>query len=157
MLALVGVLALATPSCKDDYIVGDHVMVDWEGADYPAVILSVEGPARYRVHFDGYDSIWDENVNVTRIKGRVQGPVVAPPPPSKVLRRGGGPAASSSTGGAPPARYKLGARVRVEWHGKPYSASIVDVLPGERYRVHYDGFGPEWDETIDGARIVSPR
>jgi hypothetical protein len=48
-------------------------------------------------------------------------------------------------------------RVRVDWHGKPYAATIVTVLGGERYRVHYDGFGPEWDETIDGARILSPR
>lgn len=149
---------LGGPSCKERYVVGDHVMVEWEGADYPAVVLSVEGPARYRVHYDGYDSIWDENVNVSRIKGPIQGPVLAPPPPAKVVRRGGGPVSSAaSSGPVAVSRYKVGTRVRVEWHGKPYSATIVEVLPGERYRVHYDGFGPEWDETIDQPRIVSPR
>ncbi len=155
--AVMLLLLAGLPSCKERYVVGDHVLVEWEGAEYPAVILSVEGPARYRVHFDGYDSIWDENVNVSRIRGRVQGPVLAPPPPSKVVRRGGGPATSASSGAVPPSRYKVGAHVRVEWHGKPYAASILEVLPGERYRVHYDGYGPEWDETVDQTRILSPR
>ncbi|MBI5536191.1 MAG: hypothetical protein HY898_25945 [Deltaproteobacteria bacterium] len=151
------VMALALLSgCKEQYIVGDHVLVEWEGNDYPAVIISVEGPARYRVHYDGYDKIWDENVNVTRVKGRVKGPTLAPPPPAKVLKRGGAPASSGSAQSGSPSRFREGVRVRVEWHGKPYAATVVSVLGGERYRVHYEGFGPEWDETIDGSRILSP-
>lgn len=150
-------LALAIgPGCKEHYIVGDHVLVEWEGNDYPAVIISVEGPARYRIHYDGYDKIWDENVNVTRVKGRVKGPVLAPPPPAKVLKRGGAPASSASAVSGAPSRFREGTRVRVEWHGKPYAATIVSVLGGEKYRVRYDGFGPEWDETIDGSRILTP-
>lgn len=143
--------------CKDNYVIGDHVLVEWDGNDYPAVIISVEGPARFRVHYDGYDRIWDENVNQTRIKGRVKGPVIAPPPPEKVLKRGGAPASSHSAAVAAPSRFREGTRVRVQWHGKPYSATIVQVLGGERYRVHYDGFGTEWDETIEASRILTPR
>ncbi|MCU0691233.1 MAG: hypothetical protein MUF54_07525 [Polyangiaceae bacterium] len=145
------------PGCKNRYVVGDHVLVEWEDNDYPAVIIAVEGPARYRVHYDGYDSIWDETVNVTRVKGRVAGPIVAPPPPSKVIRRGGAPAATASGNSGVPSRYRQGERVRVTWHGEIYAATIVEVLGSERYRVHYEGFGPEWDETIDVSRIRSPR
>lgn len=158
-IGIVGLWMLAAfaAGCKDHYIVGDHVLVDWEGNDYPAVIIAVEGPARYRVHYDGYDHIWDENINVTRVKGRVKGPVLVPPPPEKVVRRGGAPAASASGSAGAPSRYREAMRVRVDWHGKAYSATILSVLGGERYRVRYDGFGPEWDETIDASRIVSPR
>ncbi len=154
-LALSSVATL--PACKDSYVVGDHVLVEWEGNDYPAVIVAIEGPARFRVHYDGYDRIWDENVNQTRIKGRVKGPILAPPPPEKVLKRGGAPASSHSAAVGAPSRFREGTRVRVQWHGKPYSATIIQVLGGERYRVHYDGFGPEWDETIEASRILTPR
>jgi hypothetical protein len=154
-LLLVVALALLS-GCKESFIVGDHVLVEWEGNDYPAVILSIEGPARYRVHYDGYDKIWDENVNVTRVKGRVKGPILAPPPPAKVVKRGGAPASSGSAPSSSPSHFHEGVRVRVEWHGKPFPATIVTVLGGERYRVHYEGFGPEWDETIEGSRILSP-
>lgn len=151
-------LPLFTLSCKEHYVVGDHVLVEWEGNDYPAVIIEVEGPARYRVHFDGYDSIWDQSVNVTKIKGRVTGPVTPPPPPAKVLRRMGAPVGSASApDGGTLSRYKQGQRVRVRWHGKVYPATIVEVLGDERYRVHYEGFGDEWDETIDVSRIKAPR
>ncbi len=151
-------LLLLGGACKEHYVVGDHVWVEWEGNDYPAVIMEVEGPAQYRVHYDGYDSIWDESVNITKIKGRVTLPVVPPPPPSKVLRRGGAPISSSSAGdGGALSRYNQGQRVRVRWHGKVYPATIIEVLGEERYRIHYEGFGPEWDETIKGSRIKAPR
>lgn len=150
--------SLVWTSCKEVYVVGDHVLVEWEGNDYPAVIIEVEGPARFRVHYDGYDSIWDETVNITRVKGRVKGPVVPPPPPAKVLRRGGAPAGSASAAdGGMLSRYKEGQRVRVLWHDKVYPATIIEVLRDERYRVHYDGFGNEWDETIDVSRIKESR
>ena len=151
-------LPLFAVSCKEHYVVGDHVLVEWEGNDYPAVIIEVEGPARYRVHFDGYDSIWDQSVNVTKIKGRVTVPVTPPPPPAKVLRRMGAPVGSASAGdGGTPSRYKQGQRVRVRWHGKVYPATIVEVLGDEHYRIHYEGFGEEWDETIEVSRIKATR
>ena len=153
-------LALLTlvVGCKDTYVVGDHVLVEWESNDYPAVVLEVEGPARYRVHYDGYDAIWDETVNIARVKSRITGPVSSPPPPAKVMRGGGAPImAVSSAGGPVLSRYKPGQRVRVTWHGRVYHATIVDALSDERYRVHYEGFGSEWDETIDVSRIKESR
>jgi hypothetical protein len=49
--------------------------------------------------------------------------------------------------------YKAGDRVRVEWHGSIYPATITVVLGGDRYRVHYDGYGDEWDENIGLNRL----
>lgn len=156
--ALAFALCFSVISCKETYVVGDHVMVEWENNDYPAFIIAMEGPARFRVHFDGYDSIWDETVNVSRLKGRVKGPVQPPPPPAKVLRLGGAPVASASApDAAAPSRYKQDQKVRVLWHDKVYPATIIEVLKDERYRVHYDGFGPEWDETVEVGRIKTPR
>jgi hypothetical protein len=48
--------------------VGDHVKAEWKGTYYPATILLVLGGERYRVHYDGYDQNWDENVDISRIQ-----------------------------------------------------------------------------------------
>ncbi len=49
------------------YQVGDRVKVRWRGTVYPATIVSVVGQDKYLIHYDGYESAWDETVNVTRI------------------------------------------------------------------------------------------
>ncbi|MCC6524077.1 MAG: hypothetical protein IT373_15560 [Polyangiaceae bacterium] len=137
-------LLLAT-ACGRSYDVGDHVMVEWEGRDYPAMIVEVPGPGKVKIHYDGFDDIWDEVVPRNRVKGRVTGPVTMPEPPEKV-RRTAVEASKTNT-------YKTGERVRVDWHGYTYGAVIVGVLGPERYRVHYDGYGNEWDENIGRERI----
>ena len=75
---------LSATGCKKPYRVGDHVLVEWEtGKAYPAYVLEVNGRSRYRVHFDGYDSRWDEDVSIDRIVGRVEGPVAPLSPPKR--------------------------------------------------------------------------
>jgi hypothetical protein len=49
---------------------GDPVSVLWKGTWYPAHVLTVLGGGRYRIHYDGYDSSWDENVGPSRIRSR---------------------------------------------------------------------------------------
>jgi hypothetical protein len=149
--ALLAALLLALPfasGCRRSWLVGDHVIVDWKGTPYPAVIVAVEGPAKFRVHYDGLSDDYDETIPGTRIQRRVEGPVTPPPPPIKP--RG---AASGAASAAPVGIFKVGDRVKVEWQGTPYPASIAAVLGVERYRVHYDGYGPEWDEDVGLARI----
>ena len=93
VFALLFVSCLALLGCRKPYRVGDHVLVEWEeGKTYPAYVLEVNGRSRYRVHFEGYDSRWDEDVGIDRIVGRVEGPVAPLPPPEKVSRAAGGPA-----------------------------------------------------------------
>ena len=42
----------------------------------------------------------------------------------------------------------------VEWHGSYWPARIVSA-PGERaIRVHYEGWGDAWDETVAPSRLI---
>lgn len=47
--------------------VGAKVQVKWKGRWYPAVILEVKD-AKYKIHYEGYESSWDEWVTQARIK-----------------------------------------------------------------------------------------
>ena len=57
--------ASATPTGQ--YKAGDRVKVRWRGTVYPATILKVVATDQYLVHYDGYESAWDETVAVGRI------------------------------------------------------------------------------------------
>lgn len=140
-------LALALAGCSNPYRVGDRILVEWEGNDYPASILVIESPGRFRVHYEGYESIWDESIPATRIKGKVKGHVIPPPPPPRVrARMSPGNKTTAST-------FRQGDRVKVDWKNTLYPATIVEVLGNERYRVHYDGYDANWDENVDFTRI----
>jgi hypothetical protein len=140
-------------SCRRAHQVGDHVLVSWRGGDYPAVIVGVEGPSKFRVHYDGFSEDWDEVIPATRIQIRLStAPGPAPPgaPPTRTRSK---TSPSGSVAPSLPSVYRLGDRVRVEWHGSIYPATIVTVLGDDRYRVHYESYGSEWDEDIDFGRI----
>lgn len=145
LLPLTVCATVAVAGCKRQYSVGDHVYVEWEGADYPAVIIAATSPTKYKVHYDGYDNVWDEVVPRDRIKSLIEGAARHPEPPAKV-RAKALQAAQTNT-------YKAGDRVRVEWHGQLYMSTVLSIVGQERYRIRYDGYGPEWDETVGIARI----
>lgn len=142
---LVLALSLGVGGCKRHYAVGERVLVLWEEKVYPAVILEAVSPTKYKIHYDGYDPIWDEVILRDRIRGIVEGNVVHPEPPAKV-RAKALQAAQTNV-------FKVGDRVRVEWHGQMYSAAITAIVGQERYRIHYEGYGAEWDETVGLSRI----
>jgi hypothetical protein len=150
-------VALLLSACKKPYRVGEHVLVEWEeGKLYPAHVIEVNGPARYRVHFDGYDAHWDEDVGIDRIRGRVQGAVASPPPPAKVARALGAPAGSAKVAeGINP--FHEGDRVRVTWRGSVYGAIVLEVVGRDKVLVHYEGHENAWDEVVVLDRIVSRR
>lgn len=141
-------LALTSVGCNRSYDVGDHVWVKWEGDTYPAMITEVPAPGKVRVHFDGFDDIWDKDIPRSDIVGRVEGTATIPPPPEKVKRTA---VEASKTN-----RFKYGDTVKVDWHGHIYDAVIIGVVGPERYRVHYKGYGNEWDENIGRDRIKGP-
>lgn len=156
-IPLSGILLLACAlGCQEQYRVGDYVWVQWEGRDYPAYVVEVDGAARLRVHFEGYDERWDKEVTLDEVKGRIEGTVKHPPPPDKVARAMGlRPRPSASAGAVSP--YKVGERVRVRWRGSVYNATVQAVLAADRFLIHYDGYGSEWDETVSIDRIVGRR
>lgn len=145
MLLVCAMLLGAAAGCSRSYDIGDRVMVQWEGKVYPAMIIEIPGPGKVKVHFDGYDQIWDEVVARSRIKGRVEGNVPIPEPPDKVRR--------TAVAAAKTNQLKIGDRVKAHWHGHYYPAVIVGIVGPERYRVHYDGYGSEWDENVGGERL----
>lgn len=53
---------------------------------------------------------------------------------------------------APRAAFKAGQGVRAEWKGAWYNARVTEVKGG-RYLISYDGYGKEWDEWVDAARL----
>jgi hypothetical protein len=59
-----------TPTMASAFGEGDAVSVLWKGTWYPAHVLKVQGGGRYRIHYDGYDNSWDENVGPSRIRPR---------------------------------------------------------------------------------------
>jgi len=48
---------------------GERVEVEWEGDWYPATILEVRG-SKYKIHYLGYDTEWDEWIDATRLRHR---------------------------------------------------------------------------------------
>jgi hypothetical protein len=158
---LLGACLAPLPGCKKPLRVGEHVMVEWEKEQppYPAYIIERVGTTRYRVHFDGYDSRWDEDVSFDRILGLVEGPVVVPPPPPKVALAAGvaSPKASGSAGEVAVSPYKEGDRVRVTWRGSVYSATVTKVVAKDRFEVHYEGHEVAWDEVVSIDRIAGRR
>jgi RNA binding activity-knot of a chromodomain len=150
--------ALVLSACKRPYRVGEHVLVEWEeGKLYPAHVLEAHGPARYRVHFDGYDTHWDEDVGLDRIRGRVQGPVPAPPPPAKVTRAAGAPTGSGGSLAEGINPFHEGDRIRVTWRGSVYAALVLQPVGRDHVLIHYEGLESAWDEVVALDRIVSRR
>ncbi|MEB2311655.1 MAG: hypothetical protein OZ921_08400 [Sorangiineae bacterium] len=153
--ALALAVALAVSGCKKPYRVGEYVLVEWDGRDYPAYIIEEKSASRFRVHFEGYSARWDDDVSLERIHGRITGPVTPPPPPRWVALASGAPSGAASA--APVSPYRIGDRVRVTWRGSTYNAAIIDIESPTRVRVHYEGLETAWDETVDTSRIVSRR
>jgi hypothetical protein len=143
-------------ACKKPYRVGERVLVEWEeGKFYPAYIIDVHSTTKYRVHFDGYDARWDEDVGVDRIRGRAEGQVPPPPAPAKVKRASGAPTGSSSVSLGNP--YQVGERVRVTWRGSVYAATVLEVVGKNQLLVHYDGYESAWDERVTLDRVINRR
>jgi hypothetical protein len=150
------VLGLFLSACHDDYRIGEFVQVDWDGRDYPAYIVDKKGKTKYRVHFDGYDTRWDEDVTPDRIKGRIKGPAAIPPPPERIARAMGIRPKPSDSAGAP-SSFNVGDRVRVKWRESVYTATITALEGRSRIHLHYEGYGPEWDEVVTEDRIIGKR
>jgi hypothetical protein len=156
VLVIAAFAATLGAGCRKPYRVGERVLVEWEeGKFYPAYIIDVHSTTRYRVHFDGYDSRWDEDVGVDRIKGRAEGQVPPPPAPAKVARASGAPTGSSSVSLGNP--YQAGDRIRVTWRGSVYAATVLEVAGKNQLLVHYDGYESAWDEKIPLDRVINRR
>lgn len=59
----------------------------------------------------------------------------------------------ASTTVSAPTNWKVGDTVDVEWSGSWYESQILAVLPGPQYKIHYVGWGNNYDETVGPSRM----
>lgn len=109
---------------------GDSASVTWKGSEYPAKVLKVnKDQTRCYIKYDGYGDNWNEWVGEDRIK-------------------------ITATGAESPA-FNVGDPVQVKWKGSWYPASVLSIKSG-KYKIHYDGYGSNWDEWVGSDRIKAP-
>lgn len=131
---------------------GDLVSVRWcEERDFPAYIIDVRSDVRVRVHYDGYGNLWDQDVGIEQIQGRLERVSSPAPPPCKRVAAAMG---LRVKGDEPIAAYQVGDKLKISWRGSNYQATVLKIVSREKYLVHYDGHESEWDEVISLDRIV---
>jgi hypothetical protein len=56
---------------------------------------------------------------------------------------------------APPMAFGAGALVEVEWGGRFWPAVVLEEIAGPPrvWRIHYEGYGDEWDEVVGPERL----
>jgi hypothetical protein len=114
------------PPFEGEIAAGTLAFAQWKGRWWPAQILSKSGEL-YRIHYDGWESKWDEYVPPTRL--------CQPPPPVNAA---------------------VGDAVSVEYRGAWYAARVLEVHEDGRLRVTYDGWDASWDEDVVPARVKKP-
>lgn len=101
------------------------VEVLWGGRWWPAEVIERRSGLT-KIHYTGWGSEWDEWIEPTRLRKAA---------PRVALRAG-----------------KPGQRVEIEWHGSWWDGEITETRSG-LYKVHYTGWGAEWDEWVEPIRL----
>lgn len=128
-LALVGGSATASAETKGEtrQTRRGHAAFEvlWGGSWWRAEVLERRA-GLIKIHYTGWGAEWDEWITPARLR---QVAVHAP------LKAG-----------------KTGQQVDIEWHGSWWDGQIIDVRSG-LYKVHYSGWGNEWDEWVEPNRL----
>ncbi len=105
------------------------VEILWGGSWWDGSILERRGRL-VKVHYTGWGSEWDEWATPDRV-------------------RAAGPA-------GPHANARLNERVEVAWGGSWWAARVI-ARRGKMTKIHYTGWGSEWDEWVDASRLRKVR
>lgn len=118
----------STDSRRPDLSPGSPLLVRRGPLWLPARVVGPAGPDRVVVQFEGYGPEWNEAVPFDRVRARPLG--------------------------ALPRDYRVGDRVLVlAASNKLFAAEIVQQIAPARFRVHYDGYGPEVAEDVGPDRL----
>lgn len=101
-----------------------QVEVLWGGTWWTAEIVE-ERCELTKIHYVGWDKRWDEWVEPERIRE------IKP----RAVRT-----------------FRVGDTVDIEWQGTWWAGSIIQKR-GQRFKVHYTGWGAEWDEWVTTTRL----
>ncbi len=96
----------------------------WGGSWWPAEVVARRG-ALTKIHYTGWGPEWDEWVTAARL--RFVKPSAVPAP-------------------------RAGQPVEVEWRGSWWPAEVIEHRAGLT-KIHYTGWGAEWDEWIEAPRL----
>lgn len=105
-----------------------RVEVEWQGSWWPAVVVRTRGTMT-RVHYVGWGPEWDEWAPPSRVRSAAVRPPLHNP--------------------------SRGQRVEVEWHGSWWPGEVLHSRAGLT-KIHYLGWGPEWDEWVEAPRLRAP-
>lgn len=137
------------------YSAGDKVDVEWKGSYWKGKVLSVEG-TKYKIHYLGWSTSFDETVGTERLRAPTDDAKTgSTPEPSEAPVAEAQPSAAAPTSApksTPAAGYNVGSKVDVSWKGTFYQAKILSKV-GTSYRVHYLGWGANWDENVPPTRL----
>ncbi len=111
-----------------NFAAGTKVEVEWRGSWYPAQVLEAKD-GKWYIHYDNDGDEWNEWVDAPRIRCR-----------------GGTPAKPAG-----PA-FPAGSKVDVKWEETWWPAEVIEAKDGT-WHIHYDGYGDEWNEWVETARI----
>jgi len=161
------------------YATGDAVYIAWGARWWRGRILRPVAPDRWLVHYDGWDSSWDEEVAADRLAPHGD----APPPPLAAVKGsgrglrivllaalavaiavvgiawlgGGSPYPAVDVARTRPVAAATpldpGQQVAIEWRNQGWPGSVVSLLPDGRVRVHYQGYSASHDEVVPRARL----
>jgi RNA binding activity-knot of a chromodomain len=121
------------------YSVGNKVEILWSGSWYKGEVLEVNND-KYKIHYDGYGSNWDEWVTSERL--RTQGETAT------------GTTSSGNTSGGN-SKYKIGQHVEA-WNIAWYKATVIGIGSGNYQgyiKVHYDDYSSASDQYIKESNI----
>jgi len=135
-------MELAVAERKIDPLISSRLEVRSEGDWYKARVIDARN-GTYRVHYFGYEDTDDEWV--TRRQFRLPSSMAMD---SRAETNANLEAKRSND-------YRIGANVEVNWHGKWYSAKILEAKDG-RHFVHYAGYDDSWNEWVPDNRIRRP-
>ncbi len=116
------------------YTRGQAVVVYWGRSWWDARVLAEVGPQRWRIHYDGYGSGYDEDVGPDRIR------------PRDDAAHGGGPEPQGL-------QYPAGSAVDVLWKQRWYPGVVLRAEGPAAWLIHYEGYNDSWDEIVGPARI----
>ncbi|MCU0437324.1 MAG: hypothetical protein MUC49_05370 [Raineya sp.] len=159
-------------STKKNRKVGDIIKVLWQERIYDATIIDIEG-MQYKIRYKGYSDYWNEWITEKRIPSQERINHIKSKNKKNIIRGliilslaaciflvlsylGQGFVYKlihkQSNSGIYNTNYKVGDKVRVEWKGIYYDATIIDKNISQ-YKISYDGYGSSWDEWVNIERL----
>jgi hypothetical protein len=147
-----------------------QLFVEWHGSWWAAHAIGGTNDGRTVVHYDGWGTQWDELVTPARIAratndGKLFVEWHGSWWPAHAIGRtndgrpvvhydGWGNEWDEVVTSSRVARPTSDGKLFVEWHRSWWPATVISSEKNGALRVHYDGWGNEWDETVGADRVT---